>query len=106
MAIASTIVCFALLCLLFNHTLGCSIPEGGSKDLGIEELVYHSDIVAVGNVTEIIEDPSSLGYPQWRTTYGANVLILCSYKGRMLPQTITIGEAGGLIFLKSVSYLD
>ena len=105
MAIASTIVCFALLCLLFNHTLGCSIPEGGSIDLGIEELVYHSDIVAVGNVTEIIEDPSSLGYPQWRKTYGANVLILCSYKGRMLPQTITIGEAGGSIFLKRVSYL-
>ena len=80
--------------LLFSLVFGCSIPEGGFVDPGMEGRVYYSTIVAVGTVTELTEDPSPwTGYAQL-STYGAKLVIWCTYKGGVLPRTILIGEAG------------
>ena len=87
------IVISTLLGSLFGLASGCSIPEGGFVDPGIEGQVYYSDIVAVGTVTEITEDPSFFG-SFGNSTYGAKVVIWCSYKGEELPRLIQIGEAG------------
>ena len=80
--------------LFSSLVFGCSIPEGGFVDPGIEGRVYYSTIVAVGTVTEITDDPSFWGSHEYVTTYGANVVIWCSYKGGALPRTIQVGEAG------------
>ena len=89
--ILSVAIFTSLLCTL---VFGCSIPVGGFVDPGIEGRVYYSTIVAVGTVTEITVDPSFWGAYDESTTYGARVVIWCSYKGGVLPRTIQIGEAG------------
>ena len=91
--LVSVITLGFLLCL----ATGCSIPEGGFTDPSMEDLVHYSDIVVVGRVTEIIDDPSFWGSTSYvDTTYGAKVDVRCSYKGGVLPRIITIGEAGEL----------
>ena len=95
---------------LFRLASGCSIPEGGFVEAGMAGKVFYADIVAVGTVTEIIDDPSPWSYPGG-STYGAAVVIWCTYKA-LLPRTIIIGQAGmcqsivGTMLWKRGSSLD
>lgn len=84
----------ALLVSFLGLVFGCSIPEGGFVEPTVEAMVHYSGIVAVGTVTEITEDPSYWGTVEGVETYGARVVIWCTYKGGPLPRTISIGEAG------------
>jgi len=73
---------------------GCSEPEGGFVEPTPADNVFYADHVVVGTVTEIMPVDPILGDTYGNSTYGARVMVRCTYKGGVLGDSITIGSAG------------
>ena len=78
-----------VLIMVIHIVLGCS-PEAWVEPT-LKSKARYAEIIAIGTVKRIIQpDPADI----LGQTYGAKVMVQCSYKGGHLPGMITIGGAG------------
>ena len=81
-----------LVLLMVSTTLGattCPPPEDAGPSM--DEILYYSDVVVLGEVLEHYQDP------QDPAAYTAEMEVYCVYKGHHVPSLINITKAGELL---------
>ena len=89
-----------LVLLMVSATMGattCPPPEDAGPSM--DEILYYSDVVVLGEVLEHYKDP------QDPAAYTAEMEVYCVYKGHHVPSLINITKAGELLESETVTCL-
>ena len=78
-----------LVLLMVSAALGASTcPPPGDSGPSMDEILYYSDVVVLGEVLQKFQDPQN------PAVYTAEMEVFCVYKGHHVPSVINITNAG------------